>query len=101
MVFFDIFGPLFLSTMEFALRFGTYKKCPIVGNVHDEGIVYVTASSVYKKNDSSNHPKNAVDLGTESKYYSNDEKDTWICYDFKERRVIPTSYSVMSLLGPP
>ena len=63
------------------------------GNVHDNKIVNVTASSVYS---GSYHPKNAVDLGTNSVYGSNDKKDTWICYDFKERRVIPTSYSVMS-----
>ena len=63
------------------------------GNVHDKGIVNVAAGSVY---DSSCHPKNAVDLGTDSYYESKNERDTWICYDFKERRVIPTSYSVRS-----
>ena len=61
------------------------------GNVHDKGIVNVAAGSVY---DSSCHPKNVVDLGTDSYYKSKNERDTWICYDFKERRVIPTSYSV-------
>ena len=65
------------------------------GNVHDKGIVNVTASSVYN-DDSDYHPKNAVDLGTDSLYCSKNEKDTWICYDFKERCVIPTSYSVRS-----
>ena len=62
------------------------------GNVHDKGIVNVTASSVY----SSCHPKGAVDLGTNSTYVSNNENDSWICYDFKERRMIPKSYSVRS-----
>ena len=62
------------------------------GNVHDRGIVNVTASSASDYY----HPKNAVDLGTNSIYYSNNEMGTWICYDFKERRVIPKSYSVRS-----
>ena len=60
------------------------------GNVHDKGVVNVMASSF---NDSF-YPKNAADLGTDSVYLSKNEPNSWICYDFKERRVIPTSYSV-------
>ena len=66
-----------------------------IGNVHDRGIVNATASSC------TGYAKNAVDLGTNSSYWSNDEQDSWICYDFKERRVIPTSYSVRSYQGGP
>ena len=62
-------------------------------NVHDTGIVTVTASRVY---DSDYDSKNAVDLGTNSYYLSKNEKDAWICYDFKERRMISTIYSVRS-----
>ena len=65
------------------------------GNVHDKGIVNVTASSVYN-NSRYHHPKNAAGSGTEWDYTSSNEEDTWICYDFKERRVLPTSYSVRS-----
>ena len=64
------------------------------GNVHDKGIVDVTASSADGGSDY--HPKNVVELGTNSSYCSNNDEDSWICYDFKERRVIPTSYSVRS-----
>ena len=32
-----------------------------------------------------------------SYYCSNNEEDSWICYDFRERRVIRTSYSVGSI----
>ena len=66
------------------------------GNVHDKGIVDVSASTVpsYVKA----HPKNVVDLLTDNCYYSADKENSWICYDFKDRRVIPTSYSVRS--GP-
>ena len=61
------------------------------GNVHDKGIVNVTASNVRR-----DHPKEAVDLGTSTLFESKNWPNSWICYDFKERRVIPTSYSVRS-----
>ena len=66
------------------------------GNVHDKGIVNVTASSCYKG--ALFHPKNVASLGDNSFHGSEITWDVnqWICYDFKERRVIPTSYSVMS-----
>ena len=67
------------------------RKCG--GNVHDTGMVNVTASSVYSI---SHYPKNAVDLETNAYYLSMNERDSWICYDFKSRRVIPVSYSVRS-----
>ena len=62
------------------------------GSVHDHGIVNVTASSVV----SSAFPKNATDLETRSFFISKPNSNSWICYDFKERRVLPTSYSVKS-----
>ena len=61
------------------------------GNVHDRGIVNVTGTSVCE-----GKPENVADLGTDSLYWSRNRENAWICYDFKERRVIPTSYSVMS-----
>lgn len=64
------------------------------GNVHDKGMVNVTASSV-----SGFPPKNAADLGTSSEYQSGEQKGTWLCYDFKDRRVIPASYSLRSNNG--
>ena len=60
------------------------------GNVHDKGIVNVTASSARVKG----APKHAVDFQKPSEYFSENEKDTWICYDFQDLRVIPTSYSI-------
>ena len=65
------------------------------GNVHDKGIVDVTASS-FKKTDT--EPKNAAGLALwkDAVYCSREEPNSWICYDFKGRRVIPTSYSVMT-----
>ena len=64
-------------------------------NVHDQGIVNITASSVLN-NKPCFHPKNAADFETEWQFYSENQANSWICYDFKERRVSPTSYSVRS-----
>ena len=63
------------------------------GNVHDHGIVDVTASST---NGAAFAPRNVADLDGDSIYCSNDVLDTWICYDFKQMRVTPTSYSIRS-----
>ena len=55
------------------------------GNVHDKGIVNVTASSLNPHVNSSEYQlKNVVDMGTNTRYWSNNEKNTWICYDFNE-----------------
>ena len=61
-------------------------------------IVNVTPSSIYNQSvfGTSRDPKHVADLERNSVYFSNDEKGTWICCVFKERRVIPTSYSVRS-----
>ena len=63
------------------------------GNVHQKGFVEVTASSVRR---SDCDVRNAVELGTDAYFATKDESDRWLCYDFKERRVAPTSYSIRS-----
>ena len=63
------------------------------GNVHDKGIVNITASSV---NSSSEEKRNAVDFETNTYFVSQNTPNSWICYDFKDSRVSPTSYSVRS-----
>ena len=68
------------------------------GNFHDKEIVNVTASNAYGIH---RHQKNAVDLGSDSFYESKEEPNSWICYDFKEMRVIPTSYLVRSHVSRP
>ena len=67
------------------------------GNVHDKGIVNVTASSF----DDSHPPKNVLDLVGPLYFSAKDQNGVWICFDFKERAVIPTSYSVRSEPRPP
>ena len=62
------------------------------GNVHEKGAVEVTASST----NASYVAQNAVELGTNSRFSSNDKVNSWIRYDFKGRRVSPVSYSIRS-----
>ena len=62
------------------------------GNVHDKGIVKVTATRVR----AGYEPKSVVDHTPGSEYLSSNEMNAWICFDFKERRVIPKSYVLRS-----
>ena len=70
------------------------------GNVHEKGVVEVTASSVWAHR-SGFVAQNAVDFESLSEFRSNDEANSWICYEFKERRVVPTSYSIRSFSAIP
>jgi hypothetical protein len=57
-----------------------------VGNVHDIGVVEVTASSA----SGTDYPQNAVDLeDNELVLFSEDEPGQWICLDFKTVRIEP------------
>lgn len=68
------------------------------GNVHERGIVNITASGF---DGDAYEPKNVADLSEDTRFYSTDEENAWICYDFKDRMVIPESYSVRSFgYGP-
>ena len=60
-------------------------------NVDGKGAVEVTASSV-----SSGNPAGVTRLWGEyhRRFSSCDKQNSWICYDFKEKRVTPTSYSI-------
>jgi hypothetical protein len=62
------------------------------GNVHDKGVVNVTASSTY----SSSAAKYAVDLGSDNYWESDSQNNSWLCYDFKDCRVKPTHYTIQS-----
>ena len=77
------------------------------GNIHDQGIVNITASDCPEDRCC---PKNTVNgLGNANNqnnfgrefFCSENYPDSWICYDFKERRVLPTSYTVMSFWERP
>jgi hypothetical protein len=72
-------------------------------NVADRN-VGVTASGVYA-DDEENDPRNAADLDHESHFVSTcrnanedirHERNNWICYDFRRRRILPTHYALRS-----
>ncbi|KAK8842837.1 hypothetical protein M9Y10_025703 [Tritrichomonas musculus] len=63
-------------------------------------IINVTASSVYGP-EKWYSPNNVVELLTNSSYQSKDEENQWICFDFKERKIIPEYYSIKSCNGGP
>lgn len=50
------------------------------GNVYENGIVNITASSCQR----AYHPKNVADFKTNSALNSDDVTNSWICYDFNK-----------------
>jgi hypothetical protein len=85
------------------------------GNVHDCRAADVTSGSFEKATSGANPhsgaygdlprnaAKNADDLETNSRFCSayrvrsediGDTRNNWICYDFKERRIVPTHYTI-------
>jgi hypothetical protein len=89
------------------------RKCG--GNVHDRHVVEVTSGSFEKEtqgleDDPRCAAKNATDFETDSLFFSafrDKEEDiphtrnNWICYDFKERRIVPTHYTIRTHHGGP
>lgn len=80
------------------------KKCG--GNVHKQKVVAVTSSRSRTGKDA-HTARNAVDLEATSVFCSPcrdpkadipDAPNNWICYDFKERKVLPTHYSIRSFV---
>lgn len=65
------------------------------GNIHDNGTIKITTNSFFN-NDNTYHPKNLVDYLNNNYYSSNDEPDTFICFDFKDRPIQLTNYAIKS-----
>lgn len=66
------------------------------GNVSENGTVKVTASST-QGNNQEQRPKFAVDFDDFGHYFhSNNEKNSWLQFDFGERKIRPTKYSIRS-----
>jgi hypothetical protein len=59
------------------------------GNVHDKGIVTITS-----KSSGTGDVRNVADLNTDSKFYSKNEPNQWICWDFQNMRIRPTYYRI-------
>jgi hypothetical protein len=67
------------------------------GNVHEKSEVILTASSVHDNGGTARwEMKHAVDHNINTLFCSNGNTADWICFDFKERVVDPTHYSVCS-----
>jgi hypothetical protein len=79
------------------------KECG--GNVHDGNIVEVTTGSFEKTVAEPGPAKHIADLEDDTHFcstcrgYTDDiqhTKNSWVCYDFKERRILPTQYTIRS-----
>lgn len=62
------------------------------------GIISVTASSIYLNDQYKEHqPKNVVDFNNDKmNFISNNDQNSWLLYDFKQRKVKPSHYSIKS-----
>jgi hypothetical protein len=69
------------------------------GNIHDKGIVTISAKSVFEDPDSV--VRHLADLTNGSIFNSDDEPGQWICWDFHEMRVRPVYYTLRSGEGFP
>ncbi|KAK8850239.1 hypothetical protein M9Y10_018364 [Tritrichomonas musculus] len=63
------------------------------GNIHDKGVVEITSNS-YQSD--SYHPKNLVDYGSNNFYAPKNQENVYVCFDFKDKQVQLTSYSIQS-----
>jgi hypothetical protein len=77
------------SPFEGIISFLTRTHC---GNVSDLGIVSVSSSSVY----GNRVAKNVADFNTSSIGQTDNQANSWICYDFKDQRVKIQYYSLRS-----
>jgi hypothetical protein len=66
------------------------------GNVHKKGAVVITSSSVYEDytQNSQCSQENVAELTSDSLFCSIDAPGQWICWDFRERRIWPTHYTI-------
>jgi hypothetical protein len=64
------------------------------GHVIDRNIVSITASSI--ANPQSHPLRHVADFESQSCFYTKDEANSWICYDFKDMQIKVTHYSISS-----
>lgn len=63
------------------------------GNVHDNKTIEVTSNSLY---DNYKLPKYVVDYESNTGFFSKDEDGTFLCFDFKDKIIQITNYSIES-----
>jgi hypothetical protein len=67
------------------------------GNVHDEGIVTITSKSVHKDDPGFAAPF-VADFSSDWCFFSTNEPNQWVMWDFHKRRVRSTHYTIYSSL---
>jgi hypothetical protein len=99
------FSPLVTKGKRFDVPNGiiAYLTKQCAGNVHKRNVVLVTSSGPHT-DDPTDACENVVDLETDSCFYSSFQRDKtinvphvrnkWLCYDFKERWILPTHYTI-------
>jgi hypothetical protein len=70
----------------------SYLTAKCGGNVHDRGVIEITASSVYR----TAYSRNATDLGDNSYFKSQSLPGQWISFGFKPLRIEPTHYAIQT-----
>jgi hypothetical protein len=80
------------SPLEGILAYLT-EKCQ--RNVHDAGIVDITSSSVAGQ-DMDHHPKLVVESGDRRHFGTARQNNPWVCFNFKNRRIVPTNYVILT-----
>lgn len=65
-----------------------YLNSKVKGNLHDKGIVEVASNSFY------DNPKNLLDFTEDNCYQSGGKNDIYITYDFKNKKIKMTDYSI-------
>lgn len=68
------------------------------GNVYEKGIIDIKSTKEYEEkfNNSHHSPQFVVDLNNRNYYHSICKEGAWLKYDFKDRKVHPTKYSIRS-----
>jgi hypothetical protein len=67
------------------------------GDVHDRGVVHVTASSIYAHSSCPNCSLTGATEMTDSNCFgSHNQPNSWLCSDFKDSLVRPNHYSIRS-----
>lgn len=62
------------------------------GNIHDKKIIKVTSNSIL----SNYHPKNLLNTEINDQYQSDGSSFAWICFDFKDKLIELSSYTIES-----
>lgn len=66
------------------------------GNIHDNGTIDISSNSIWNDDHNRYHPKNLVDYNNDNYYDSKIDGNAFICFDFKEKSIQLSCYSIES-----